>query len=266
MIASLWRATSPSRPPIASLFKMNFLRVFKSRASSKLYAPQHSLSEKHRCCDPFAGQIELDGRTRRPRASATYERDPVVRDGMGPWRQPHAGLRDVGEGASIPTRFSHGGSIKVTGLKAAPRSHRMCMAIWRFCAGHPPHRDRATSHHLRTAITHAQFPREAKLTVEGTAAPVGADSAASGRRLLILTDAWAPQVNGVVRTLEQLGQDLELLGWQVAYATPMGHSTVPLPTYPEIRVALFPRKRTRAPHWRIRARRNPYCNGRNDWP
>jgi glycosyltransferase involved in cell wall biosynthesis len=81
--------------------------------------------------------------------------------------------------------------------------------------------------------------------VEAPAAPVcGPDSDSSpGRRLLIFTDAWAPQVNGVVRTLEKLGQDLELLGWKVAYATPSGHLTVPLPTYPEIRLALFPRKR-----------------------
>ncbi|HEX3430049.1 MAG TPA: glycosyltransferase family 1 protein [Rhizomicrobium sp.] len=66
---------------------------------------------------------------------------------------------------------------------------------------------------------------------------------APGRKLLIFTDAWAPQVNGVVRTLETLGQDLRSLGWNVRYATPLGHPTVPLPTYPEIRVALFPRKR-----------------------
>jgi glycosyltransferase involved in cell wall biosynthesis len=66
---------------------------------------------------------------------------------------------------------------------------------------------------------------------------------APGRRLLIFTDAWAPQVNGVVRTLETLGQDLQSLGWNVRYATPLEHSTLPLPTYPEIRLALFPRLR-----------------------
>jgi glycosyltransferase involved in cell wall biosynthesis len=66
---------------------------------------------------------------------------------------------------------------------------------------------------------------------------------APGRKLLIFTDAWAPQVNGVVRTLETLGQDLQSLGWNVRYATPLGHFTLPLPTYPEIRLALFPRTR-----------------------
>ena len=39
-------------------------------------------------------------------------------------------------------------------------------------------------------------------------------------RLLIVTDAWSPQVNGVVRTLETLGRDLEQLGHEVRYATP----------------------------------------------
>jgi len=61
-------------------------------------------------------------------------------------------------------------------------------------------------------------------------------------RLLVVTDAWAPQVNGVVRTLETLGRDLEALGHEVRYATPEGRFTVPLPTYSEIRLAVFPRR------------------------
>ncbi len=60
-------------------------------------------------------------------------------------------------------------------------------------------------------------------------------------KILIVTDAWTPQVNGVVRTLEVLGDDLARLGHQVRYATPQGRFTVPMPTYPEIRLALFPR-------------------------
>ena len=62
-------------------------------------------------------------------------------------------------------------------------------------------------------------------------------------RILIVTDAWKPQVNGVVRTLEYLACELVGMGHEVCYATPEGHPTVPLPTYPEIRVALFPRSR-----------------------
>jgi glycosyltransferase involved in cell wall biosynthesis len=60
-------------------------------------------------------------------------------------------------------------------------------------------------------------------------------------KILIVTDAWKPQVNGVVRTLEVLGADLTQLGHSVRYATPEGRFTVPMPTYPEIRLALFPR-------------------------
>jgi glycosyltransferase involved in cell wall biosynthesis len=61
-------------------------------------------------------------------------------------------------------------------------------------------------------------------------------------RLLIVTDAWAPQVNGVVRTLETLGKDLVAMGHEVRYATPEGRFTVALPTYPEIRLSVFPRR------------------------
>jgi glycosyltransferase involved in cell wall biosynthesis len=60
-------------------------------------------------------------------------------------------------------------------------------------------------------------------------------------KILIVTDAWKPQVNGVVRTMEVLGSDLTALGHSVRYATPEGRFTVPMPTYPEIRLALFPR-------------------------
>ncbi len=58
-------------------------------------------------------------------------------------------------------------------------------------------------------------------------------------KILIVTDAWAPQVNGVVRTLEILSKDLAALGHMVQMITPEGRRTVPLPTYPEIRIALF---------------------------
>jgi glycosyltransferase involved in cell wall biosynthesis len=62
-------------------------------------------------------------------------------------------------------------------------------------------------------------------------------------KILVVTDAWKPQVNGVVRTLEALGSDLMALGHTVRYATPEGRRTMGLPTYPEIRLALFPRRR-----------------------
>ena len=61
-------------------------------------------------------------------------------------------------------------------------------------------------------------------------------------KVLIVTDAWRPQVNGVVTTLEMLGRELSALGHTVRYATPEGRFTLPLPTYPEIRLAIFPRQ------------------------
>lgn len=57
-------------------------------------------------------------------------------------------------------------------------------------------------------------------------------------RILIATDAWRPQVNGVVRTYERLEVELLELGAEVAFVTPNEFRSVPCPTYPEIRLAL----------------------------
>src|SRR6201999_2815844 len=61
------------------------------------------------------------------------------------------------------------------------------------------------------------------------------ENARRPERILIVTDAWSPQINGVVRTLETLGRELIAMGHQVLFATPENHTTLPLPTYPEIR-------------------------------
>ncbi|HSC18844.1 MAG TPA: glycosyltransferase family 1 protein [Rhizomicrobium sp.] len=81
------------------------------------------------------------------------------------------------------------------------------------------------------------------MTVQVIARPA-ADAPVPHRplRLLIVTDAWAPQVNGVVRTMEILGRDLTSMGHEVRYATPEGRRTLAMPTYPEIRLAVFPRR------------------------
>jgi glycosyltransferase involved in cell wall biosynthesis len=60
-------------------------------------------------------------------------------------------------------------------------------------------------------------------------------------RILIVTDAWPPQVNGVVRTLTMLARELAALGHEAHFVTPENHTTLPLPTYPEIRLAVYPR-------------------------
>ncbi|WP_119308121.1 glycosyltransferase family 4 protein [Cohaesibacter haloalkalitolerans] len=56
--------------------------------------------------------------------------------------------------------------------------------------------------------------------------------------LMIVTDAWHPQVNGVVRSLDRLGQELRNKGLEVHYLTPLDFKTIPCPTYPEIRLSL----------------------------
>jgi glycosyltransferase involved in cell wall biosynthesis len=57
-------------------------------------------------------------------------------------------------------------------------------------------------------------------------------------RILIATDAWHPQVNGVVRTLTSLARSARKLGVEVEFLAPEGFPTVPLPTYSELRLAL----------------------------
>ena len=62
-------------------------------------------------------------------------------------------------------------------------------------------------------------------------------------RVMIVTDAWSPQINGVVITLRNTIQELSRLGHAVATITPNDFRTVPCPTYPEIRLSLFPGRR-----------------------
>ncbi|TNE40694.1 MAG: glycosyltransferase family 1 protein [Alphaproteobacteria bacterium] len=59
-------------------------------------------------------------------------------------------------------------------------------------------------------------------------------------RILLVTDAWHPQVNGVVRTLSTLQQYLTGAGDTVRMVTPELFRSLPCPTYPEIRLSLFP--------------------------
>jgi glycosyltransferase involved in cell wall biosynthesis len=56
-------------------------------------------------------------------------------------------------------------------------------------------------------------------------------------RILIATDAWYPQVNGVVRTLDTISTELHRMGHVVRVLEPRRFRTLPLPSYPEIRLA-----------------------------
>jgi glycosyltransferase involved in cell wall biosynthesis len=56
-------------------------------------------------------------------------------------------------------------------------------------------------------------------------------------RIAIVTDAWSPQVNGVVRTLQAVRAELEAMGHVVLVVSPERFASMPCPTYPEIRLA-----------------------------
>ncbi|HEY0832887.1 MAG TPA: glycosyltransferase family 1 protein [Azospirillum sp.] len=56
--------------------------------------------------------------------------------------------------------------------------------------------------------------------------------------ILIVSDAWLPQVNGVVRTIGTVRRELEGMGHTVEVIGPDRFRTIPMPTYPEIRLAL----------------------------
>src|SRR5215831_4703838 len=57
-------------------------------------------------------------------------------------------------------------------------------------------------------------------------------------RVLVATDAWHPQVNGVVRTLTSLARAAKGLGVDIEFLSFDGFPTFPLPTYPGLRLAL----------------------------
>ena len=62
-------------------------------------------------------------------------------------------------------------------------------------------------------------------------------------RILIVTDAWHPQVNGVVRTLDETVRVLRAMEHEVEVIAPSdGFRTVGLPTYPDIRISVLPRR------------------------
>jgi len=62
-------------------------------------------------------------------------------------------------------------------------------------------------------------------------------------KIAIPTDAWHPQVSGVVTKFERITRELGQMGHEVCLITPDMFWTVPCPTYPQIRLALYPSKR-----------------------
>lgn len=57
-------------------------------------------------------------------------------------------------------------------------------------------------------------------------------------KVLVATDAWAPQVNGVVRTLGELQRRAPQAGLTLEFVTPGDFRTIAMPGYPEIRLSL----------------------------
>ena len=57
-------------------------------------------------------------------------------------------------------------------------------------------------------------------------------------KILVATDAWHPQVNGVVRTLGHVAHEACVLGAELEFLTPNEFWTLPMPSYPEVRLAL----------------------------
>lgn len=58
--------------------------------------------------------------------------------------------------------------------------------------------------------------------------------------VLTISDAWYPQVNGVVRSIEATNRELERMGHRVSVTSPCDFLTLPCPGYPEIRLSLLP--------------------------
>jgi glycosyltransferase involved in cell wall biosynthesis len=79
-------------------------------------------------------------------------------------------------------------------------------------------------------------------TLDAALAPPDQQGEGKASRIMLVTDAWEPQVNGVVRTLSRVVQELRAMGCEVEIVSPAdGYKTVPLITYSEIRLSLFAR-------------------------
>jgi len=62
-------------------------------------------------------------------------------------------------------------------------------------------------------------------------------------KIITVTDAWHPQVNGVVRTIEATNRELQRAGHTTAVITPLAFRSIPCPGYREIRLSLLPGRR-----------------------
>lgn len=97
-------------------------------------------------------------------------------------------------------------------------------------------------------VRHGPVSTEADMPPAEADAPEGAPEAEGGgdrlpTRIMLVTDAWEPQVNGVVRTLSNTMRELQAMGCEIEVVSPADYpNTVPLITYSEIRLALGARE------------------------
>ncbi len=82
------------------------------------------------------------------------------------------------------------------------------------------------------------------------------------KKLLIVTDAWFPQVNGVVTAMDKIREEAETAGYRVTIVHPEMFLCVPFPIYPEIKLAMFP---YRALKRIILAERPDYVHITTEW-
>jgi hypothetical protein len=122
---------------------------------------------------------------------------------------------------------------------------RRCDLLQRWRLGRKLHRaGRGSSgrdRHRRLGSGNARGGDEARQALR----PVHRARGGTGMRIAICTDAWHPQVNGVVRTLSTTVDRLNARGHEVELITPSQFRTLPLPGYSEIRLAMAPRFGTR---------------------
>jgi glycosyltransferase involved in cell wall biosynthesis len=90
------------------------------------------------------------------------------------------------------------------------------------------------------------------VTIDTMAGPLSAPGTEPGmkdwpqhrfERLLVVTDTWEPQVNGVVRTIDALRKALAVQGCAVSIIEPGQFASLPMPSYPELRLGLVGRRR-----------------------
>lgn len=85
----------------------------------------------------------------------------------------------------------------------------------------------------RLVSTDAQTP-----PAEGASQNAAPDAPPLAQKILLVTDAWEPQVNGVVRTLANTMRELKAMGCEIEVISPADYKfTFPLITYSEIRLA-----------------------------